>query len=148
MHSVHPSAWGYLPINPRLSWWYPFCHLIHILFTNLFVLLNHIFNFVQMSTPVCNQNFIFLPATSTFTFNHFLFKNFTPVFEFKNSPAICLTSCLHEHKENLPLLIFFLIPLNFHTPANNHATLVLSSLVQHSVLDLFSPTKITVSIQY
>jgi hypothetical protein len=82
------------------------------------------------------------------------------IYEFLNNSAIIhplnedcvgelvkmsLTTSLHEHTSHLPLSIFFLIPFNFHTPANSQITPFLSFLVQHSTVfytQSFTKTKI------
>ena len=53
-----------------------------------------------------------------------------------------LTTSLPEYTSHLPLSIFFLISLNFHTPVNSQITPLISFLVQHSIHSLLTKTKI------
>jgi len=47
-----------------------------------------------------------------------------------------LTTSLPERTSHLPLSVFFLIPLNFHIPANSQITPLISFLVQHFIHSL------------
>ena len=74
---------------------------------------------------------IFLQATSSFTVNHFLFK--IPVLRILISEVSEYTFDIISNTIQREFwLIFFPIPIIFHTPASNHPTPIRSFLLQQS----------------